>query len=170
MLARLLEEPGVQNAESDVHGELMRVRFTDEGDPQHVLDLLDDLGFAATFTGEVAGEREWYDVGHVAELSRAEGRIIAARVVLPFARDWDLDDDMSARLVDEIARALYECFIDQERTTNRSAAAFRTDCETAVVRVVAPLLGEDRAAALGKAVATDLAQRSTANERVEGST
>ena len=153
-----------------MHGELMRVRFTDEGDPQHVLDLLDDLGFAATFTGEVAGEREWYDVGHVAELSRAEGRIIAARVVLPFARDWDLDDDMSARLVDEIARALYECFIDQERTTNRSAAAFRTDCETAVVRVASSLLGGDRAAALGKAVATDLAQRSTANERVEGST
>ena len=170
MLARLLEEPGVQNAESDVRGELMRVRFVDEADPQHVLDLLDDLGFAATLTGAVAGEREWYDAGHVAELSRAEGRIIAARVVLHLARDWRLDDDLSARLVAEIARALYECFIDQELTTNRSAAGFRTDCESAVVRVVAPLLGEDRAAALGKAVATDLAQRSTANEHVEGST
>src|SRR5437867_12875964 len=99
----------------------MRVRFTDEGDPQHVLDLLDDLGFAATFTGEVAGEREWYDVGHVAELSRAEGRIIAVRAVLPFARGWDVDDDMSSRLVEAIARAHYECFIDQVRTSDPSA-------------------------------------------------
>jgi len=161
VLARLLEEPGVETAESDVRGELMRVRLTDGANLDHALRLLERLGFAAALAEGGVGDGSWYGVDRVGELSQAEGRIIAERVIPPFARDHGLDEGTATKLIQTVARALFECFIDRELTGTASAVAFRSDCRAAVVRVAAPIVGGDLAATLGEAVERDLAERST---------
>jgi hypothetical protein len=86
VLARLEEERGVQAAEVDRRGELLRVRLLAGSQVSEVVKALQRLGFAGEVLANEPPEVAWYGRDSVGELSREEGHVIARRVVPSFAR------------------------------------------------------------------------------------
>lgn len=161
MLARLQAEPQVERAEADVHGELLRLRLTDAMLLPAVLTVLEELGFAAAIAEEDTGDHAWYGADRVDELSQAEGRIIAQRVVPSFAQGRGLDAATTNALIDAVADGLHECFTSHALDANAPPSALRSECGDAAQRATMPLIGRDLAARLGTLIEADLASRST---------
>ena len=103
-------------------------------------------------------DARWYGLSDVGELSRDEGRVIAARVVPLFAVGHGLADHEIATLSDRVASALYACFA-RHRDTSLPPGGLAVPCGRAVADATAPLIGPDRAAALGRAIEADLSGR-----------
>ena len=167
MLARLGAEPYVERAEVDLHGALLRVQLSDTADLTTLLAILEQLGFPAALADDDIGQRSWYGADRVGELSRAEGRIIAERVISSFAREHGVDSAAASVLFDSVAQALYRCFTSPERDPSAPASVVRSECALAAQRAAAPVLGPDLAATLGAAIAADLESHSTGGGHVE---
>jgi hypothetical protein len=160
VLARLQEEEAVETAEVDRRGELLRLRLRPSFDDTGVVDLLLNLGFAAEVVDhDVVGTRHWYGLASVGELSREEGKVIAGRVVPPFAEQTGLAVGEVAALKDLVATALHACFIATTLDAAAPHGALNSVCGHAVETAALERLGPHRAAALGKAIQADLAER-----------
>ncbi len=123
-----------------------------------VLRTLEELGFAGEVLRDVPGDEvRWYGPNTVRELSREEAGIIAQRVVLAFAAEPDLNANERDALAQLVAEALYTCFVAHTADANAPAGALRDACARAVEQAARGTLGPARAAALGRAVAADLA-------------
>jgi hypothetical protein len=165
VLARVEEEEGVETAEVDRRGELMRLRLKSVSDTSRLVDLLRDLGFA----GEVVGDADvrvphWYGLGSVGELSREEATIIARRVVPVFAQHIGLAATEVDAVTDLVATALYDCIRPTTLDPSTPPGALNSACGLAVQDAARQRLGPYRAAALGHAIEADLAERSAFKE------
>ncbi len=159
MLAQLEQRADVERAEVDRRGELLRIRLRAGGVVSTIRDELERMGFAAEDPSSVSpDDARWYGLSDVGELSRDEGRVIAARVVPPFAVGHGLADHEIATLSDRVASALYACFA-RHRDTSLPPGGLAVPCGRAVADATAPLIGPDRAAALGRAIEADLSGR-----------
>ena len=161
MLARLEEEQAVENAEVDRRGELLRVRLRSSFNVSGVVDLLMNLGFAAEVVQHAdVGSAHWYGLGTVGELSREEAEVIARRVVPLFARRNGVAVGEVEALVDLVASALHTCIASNSLDAAAPHGVLNSACGRAVEDAALPRLGRERAAALGNAIAADLATRS----------
>jgi len=157
VLAQLEHRADVESAEVDRRGELLRIRLRADGVVSTIRDELERMGFAAENSSDAsAADARWYGLSDVGELSRDEGRVIASRVVPPFAVAHGLAHDEIATLSDRVAAALYACFVGH-RDTSLPAGGLAVPCGRAVDDATAPLIGPARAAALGQAIEADLA-------------
>lgn len=161
MLARLEAEPGVDTAEVDRRGELLHVRVGSAADVTHVVDLLQELGFAAELMpdAEIVAQ-DWYGRDRVGELSQEEAHVIARRVVPPLADQWRLAAHDVEDLSVIVATALHAWFLSRDPATSGSAEASRRACGRAVEDAARGRIGNERAALLGSAIEADLASRS----------
>lgn len=161
MLARLEEDQAVESAEVDRRGELLRVRLRSSFNVSGVVDLLMNVGFAADVVEHTdVGSALWYGLGTVGELSREEAKVIAQRVVPLFAqKNGVVVGDVEA-LVDLVASALHTWIISNTLDAAAPYGVLNSACGRAVEDAALPRLGPDRAAALGNAIAADLAKRS----------
>jgi hypothetical protein len=160
VLARLEEEQAVESAEVDRRGELLRVCLRSSFNVSGVVDLLMNLGFAAEVVEHAdVGSAHWYGLGTVGELSREEAEVIARRVVPLFARRNGVVVGEVEALVDLVASALHTWIISNTLDA-APHGVLNSGCGRAVEDATLPRLGPDRAAALGSAIAADLARRS----------
>jgi hypothetical protein len=165
VLARLQEQSGVETAEVDRRGELLRLRLTSP-DVTHVIDRLQELGFLGEVvrgTESVAALR-WYGLGSVSELSREEADVIAQRVVPVFAEQNGIGVGETEAVKEIVATALHTCFTTQTLDATAPHGALNDACGRAVAEATLVRLGPDRATALGRAIEGDLASRSAFKE------
>ena len=156
MLAQLEQRADVERAEVDRRGELLRIRLRADGVVSTLRGELERMGFAAEESSEAsAADARWYGLADVGELSRDEGRVIALRVVPSFAVDRGLARNEITTLSDQVAAALYACFVGH-RDTSQPPGGLAVPCGRAVEDATAPLIGPDHAAALGRAIEADL--------------
>ena len=156
MLARLDELDGIERAETDVAGDLLRLSLRDEVAVGSAIELLVALGYGAEPAIDT-GERRWYDRRSVGALSRIEADIIAARIVSRYAaaRGGALGD--SGRVGSAIADALHACFVTEALGATPSTGEFRARCVERTVAAVRPIVGDD-AELLGRLLDDDLSQ------------
>jgi hypothetical protein len=160
VLARLRSEPGIDSVEVDRRGELLRIRAGSAAHVRAVVDRLYEMGFAGepAADGE-AIEQRWYGPDDVGELSREEAYVIAYRVVPAFTQGAPTGIDVSA-LVTLVAAALHQCFVTSTLDASDTHGALNSACAGAVEAATRGHIGDDQAAALGRAIETDLATRS----------
>jgi hypothetical protein len=164
VLARLREESGVETADVDRRGELLRVRLSST-DVSRLTDLLGELGFLseAVVDADVAAVR-WYGLETISELSHEEAEVIAQRVVRSFAPQDGTGIGEIEGLSETVAGALHACFLADTVDASTPHGALSEACGRAVEQATAARLGGDRAAALGRAITGDLASRSALKE------
>ena len=161
MLARLEQESGVELAEVDRRGEVLRVRVSEPDEMTRVIDLLQELGFLGELVpASSINIPRWYGATRVSELSREEADVIAERVVPAFARENGIDASEVDALRALAANAMHECFIQNALDASGSVGVLHGSCGRAVESASRPRLGPDRAASLGRAIEADLAARS----------
>ena len=161
MLARLEQEDGVELAEIDRRGELLRVRVAASAEVTRAIGRLQELGFVAELIIDTAVDiPRWYGTESVGELSLEEADVIADRVVPEFARPHGIDASESDTLRDLTAKALHECFVTHTFDAATPIGALNRLCGRAVEAATSAHLGADRALGLGQAVEADLAARS----------
>jgi len=162
VLARLEQIVGVESAEIDRRGELLRLRLAHPETLVVVTRTLEELGFSSDPLGEAhvsaAAVARWYGRGAVGELSREEAGVIARRVVGPFVASRALSATQGARVGDTVARALYECFVAHTLTASAVPDSLREVCARAVEMAVRPELGIEGAAELARLLREDLAR------------
>lgn len=160
MLAQLQERADVETAEVDRRGELLRIRLSAGGSVTRIKDELERMGFIAEEAPGDTGIR-WYGPTAVGELSREEARVIAARVVPTFGAANALDHEQISAASALVADALYACFVGQ-LDGRASPGGLARSCGRAVAHATRQHLGGGRAAALGRAIESDLAGTSPA--------
>jgi hypothetical protein len=161
VLARLEAEPGVESAEVDRRGELLHVRIGSASDVSRVIDLLQELGFAAEVMPDAEiGAEDWYGPDRVGELSEEEAHVIATRVVPRLAEEGHIGAAEVEDLSQTVATALHAWFLSRDPAASGSAEASRSACGRVVEEAARARLGKERAAVLGRAVEADLASRS----------
>lgn len=154
MLARLEELDGIEQAETDVTGDLLRLALRDERAAGTAIELLVSLGYGAE-PAAAAGDRRWYDRRSVGELSRIEAEVIAARVVSRFAAAGDVPPDGAERVRTAVAAALHECFVAEALAAGPSTGEFRRRCVERTVAALRPVMGDD-ADLLGRLLDDDM--------------
>lgn len=154
MLARLEALEGVERAETDFAGDLLRLSLRDEGAVALALERLASLGYGAEPT-DVATDARWYDRRTVGELSRVEAEIIAARVTARFTDDRGVDANAADRVRAAVTDALHACFLTTELRTGPGTGEFRARCVERTVAAVRPIVG-DAADALGRLLDDDM--------------
>lgn len=161
MLARLEAEPSVDVAEVDRRGELLHLRVGSASAVSHVIDLLQELGFAGELVPgvEIAAE-DWYGPDRVGELSREEARVIAGRVIPRLAEDGHIEAGEVEALSQVVASALHAWFLTGDPAARGSAELFRSAACRAVETAARAQIGTERARILGKAIEIDLGSRS----------
>ena len=97
-------------------------------------------------------------LGDRAELSREEARIIADRVVPPFALSYGLTDPVAEQLTATVSAALFACFAAHTLGSGAPAASLRNVCSQAVAEAAAVLVGADLARDLATRIDADLAE------------
>ncbi len=162
MLARLEALDGVVSAAVDHRGELLRLGVRDEGVLDRVRHALRDLGYGASAidASEQTNER-WYASANVRELSREEARIVADRVVPPFAVAYPLTDSEATRLTSVVSTALFECFTAHTLGSGPPADSLRRLCSQAVAEAAKVLVGTDAADDLAARIDADLGGSAT---------
>ena len=160
MLARLESLEGVEHAQIDYHGELLRLGLSHDGALAPATNLLSELGYGAGVAAEVdaAAVVDWYDIGSVGDLSRVEAGVIADRIVPPFARSRSLTADQIDRVRAAVVDALHGSFVSHALDSGPSLGAFRASCERAVEGRVRPILGTDAGAALARLLSVDMSE------------
>ena len=158
MLAQLERRAEVERALVDRRGELLRIHFRSGGAVSTIAEELARMGFTAEEAPASAPDARWYGLADIGELSRDEARVIASRVVPPFAAGCGLGPELVVPLSERIGDALYACFIGH-RETPPAPGGLAVPCGRAVRDAAAPLIGSERAAALGHAIEADLSGR-----------
>ncbi len=156
MLARLEELDGIESAQTDVAGALLRVAARDARALAAALDRLASLGYAAETDAERTVVDRWYDTTSVGDLSRAESLIIAARVAAHFdsAHGPTTADPVVLRAA--IADALHRCFVTTALGAGPSSGEFRLECVRSVIAATRPLVGSTLADHLGALTDEDM--------------
>lgn len=122
---------------------------------------LERMGFpAAEATVDTSGLR-WYGPAEVGELSREEAGVIAARVVPAYGAANGLDRQQVGAASALVIEALYGCFTGRHDAL-ASLGGMAVSCGHAAEQATRRQLGDDRAAALGRAIESDLAGLSSA--------
>lgn len=161
MLARLETIDGVLSTAVDHHGEFLRLGVEDERVFDRVRQALTDLGYdVLEASPDEQMDRRWYGSATVRELSREEARIIADRVVPPFALSYGLPDPIAEQLASTVSAALFECFAAHTLGSGAAAASLRNECSDAVAEAAAVLVGADVARDLAARIDTDLDESS----------
>ena len=153
MLAQLEKRADVETAEVDRRGELLRVRAT--AAVSVIREELERMGFSAEPVDETAAGTRWYGASDVMELSREEARVIAVRVVPPFAATDASTAAEVTELLERVAAALYGCFVEHRDAALRPGG-LSVPCGRAILIAASPLVGAERAAALATAIEADL--------------
>jgi hypothetical protein len=156
VLAQLERRADVEVAEVDRRGERLRIRLGPGATIAAICEDLERMGFSADEGPDPELHADsWYGTADVGELSREEGRVIAARVVPPFAGANGITREVSLALQARVAAALHECFTQRADTALAAGGLART-CGPIVRDAVAPLISAERAAELGRAIEADL--------------
>jgi len=158
VLARLEAIDGVEQAEIDHRGELLRLRVTGTAALDDARRALTELGYEASEAGATDAELRWYGSSTVRELSREEARIIAGRVVPDFASRHGLTAADRERLSAVVAEALYACFSAHTLGAAARAGALRAACAEEVARTAAGIVGVERARDLAARIEADLSR------------
>jgi hypothetical protein len=146
VLARLDAIPGLEAAQVDHRGELLRLVVAEEDVLATVSDELSGLGYLAEpLSGVNASDVRWYAFDDIRDLSREEAEIIARRVTSAFTRSHPLPDSARVRLEQAVADALYSCFAANDLGSGVPTGALRSECCEAVEPVVLPLIGLEAA-------------------------
>ena len=156
MLARLEALDGVVTASVDHDGQFLRLEIVNDRSLGEVMVTLGELGYEAVeMHGPMSVDR-WYSREGVGDLSREEGRIIAERVVRPFARSRAMVSTMSDRLERAVADSLGGSFASHWIDSGRSRDALVEESIGAAEVTAAALLGVDAARELAIALRLDL--------------
>lgn len=160
MLARLEGLAGVDHAEIDYSGDLLRLSVSDDLALAPIADLLKRLGYesAQASDAEVQTVTSWYDNKSVGDLSRVEASVIAGRILPPFALIRKLSPDQTDRVQAAVVDALHNCFVNTPLASGPSLGQFRLSCVRAVEMSVGPILGRGSARTLAELVNADLNQ------------
>jgi hypothetical protein len=158
VLARLDQQPGIELAEVDRKGEVLRLRLTSGDVLDRATVLLSELGFAGESMTHVPDGLRWYGTADVGELSREEANVVAERVVPPFVNGSTLPSSEIDPLSKLVATALHAWFM-RHAVGSESLASFHRSCAQAVASATLDRLGPERSARLGQAVEEDFAAR-----------
>ena len=162
MLARLEAVSGVQSAEADHDGELLRVRVDDPTVFATAHSALRDLGYDATVADPPpATDLRWFSSATVREVSREEAEIVAERVTTAFSQTQGVDRAELGAIEATIADALYAVFTAHSLGAGAERGALRALCARAVEDAVRGLAGSDPAREIGAIVERDLAATDT---------
>lgn len=135
MLARLETIDGVEGAEVDHRGKLLRLRLHRDEVLGAVRTALGELGYRADDIPddgtEIVGVR-WYGATQIGDLSREEAEVIARRVTPAIAREHGLDTAAGKGLERTVAEALYGCFITHTLGAGVDLGTLRTEASRAV--------------------------------------
>ncbi|MEK6207391.1 MAG: hypothetical protein AABM32_07085 [Chloroflexota bacterium] len=159
MLARLEAEVGVNKAEVDRHGELLRIALAPTAEIGPVIARLQELGFIGEIVPEGTTPQRWYGRNSVGELSAEEAGVIARRVVPKFAREHGLAGRVEVELISVVTAALHQCFVTNVLDVSAPTHSLDESCGSAAEVATQSQLGEAHAAALGRAIEADLAGR-----------
>lgn len=157
MLARLEELDGVELAETDFAGDLLRLSLRDDRALTEAADALVALGYGAEPSTDAAADVRWYDARSVGELSRVEANVIAERVTTRFIETHDGAIGDAGRLRAAIADALHGCFVTVMFAAGPSSGGFRAECVARTMAAVGPIVGH-RADELGRLLDDDMRQ------------
>ncbi len=160
MLARVEDLEGVDHAEIDYRGDLLRLSLSDDLALALTADLLRGLGYESerATDAEVQMVSGWYDIASVGDLSRVEASVIAERTVPPFALTRKLSPDQTARVRSAVVDALHDCFVSTPLASGPTLGVFRLSCVRAVEDNVRPIVGRASARTLGALLNADLNQ------------
>jgi hypothetical protein len=160
VLARVEDLEGVDHAEIDYRGDLLRLSLSSDLALGLAADLLRVLGYASerATDAEVQTVTRWYDIDSVGDLSRVEASVIAERTVPPFALARKLSPDQTDRVRGAVVDALHNCFVSTPLASGPSLGAFRLSCGRAVEESVRPIVGRASARTLGALLNADLNQ------------
>ena len=156
MLARLEELGGVERAETDYAGELLRLSLRDERALAPALVLLVSLGYGAEPTAREPVVVTWYDARSVGQLSRVEADVVADRITSRFIGTHPLAVGEATRLRAAMADALHACFVATALDAGPSSDSFRMDCVRRAVAAVVPVVGDVSANDLGRLLDDDM--------------
>lgn len=155
MLARLNAVEGIQMAEVDHSGELLRVRARAPADLDRARAVLLELGYEASAADPPSQSlTDWYDVTTVRQLSREEATVITDRLLSVTA--FGLAAESRERLHDAVTAALYGVFATHELDSRSQRALLRVDCVRAVEDAAAAIVGGDRARQIASAFERDV--------------
>lgn len=157
MLARLDQVAGVERAEVDRAGDLLRLTLHPDA-LGRALSALHDLGYEADIDTSAVATTAWYDRSSVGDLSFIEAGAIAARVVPAFARARTLSAEDTAALHDTVVAALHRCFTQRAVGDDATTGAFRHECVRQVTEAASASIGADAASLLGALLDADLTQ------------
>ncbi len=157
MLARLEAIEGVERAEVDHRGELLRLHAS-EAAIQDARRALSELGYAATEGRAVPSDARWYGSSTVRELSREEAKIISGRVLPDFALSHHLTPEDTERLSAAVADALYACFRAHTLGAGTPKGALRAGCSAQVAAAATGIVGAEAARELAASIEADLSR------------
>jgi hypothetical protein len=164
VLARLQQVDGLEAAEVDHSGELLRVALAGPDALAAVRATMRELGYDAVEGATAPADARWYSGATARDLSREEAGVIAARVVPPFARLTSLATGDADRLRGIVADALYGVFSTHALHSGADRGTLRGPIFDAVRDAATPLIGADAADALVGALRSDL-DRAAGGER-----
>ncbi len=146
-------------AEVDRHGKLLRITLAPAAEIDPVIARLQELGFGGEIVPEGLVRQRWYGRSAVGDLSAEEAGVIARRVIPKFARDHSLAGEVEVELINIVTAALHQCFVTHALDVGAPTHSLDDSCGRAAQVATQSQLGEARAAALGRAIETDLAGR-----------
>jgi hypothetical protein len=158
VLARLEGLDGIDHAEIDYRGDLLRLSLSDDGALESVADLLKGLGYESELSAdaEIQAVTSWYDIESVGDLSRVEASVIAERVLPSFALARELSPDQTDDLRTAVIDALHNYFVSAALASGPSLGEFRLSCARPVEVHVRPIVGHASARTLGQLINADL--------------
>jgi hypothetical protein len=156
VLARLEDLRGVERAETDFAGDVLRLSLDDEGALPVAIDLLASLGYRAGVATGAVLVRAWYDGRSVGELSRVEAGVIADRVIAQLVEGHTLASGQAGPLRAALAGALHTCFVTNALGAGPSSGSFRDECVRVGVAAVVPVIGAVLADDLGRLLEADM--------------
>ncbi len=160
MLARVEGLEGVDHAEIDYRGDLLRLSLTDDLALGLTADVLKGLGYASerASDAEVQAVTSWYDIASVGDLSRVEASVVADRILPSFALARKLSPDQTEGVRSAVVEALHNCFVSTRLASGPSLGAFRLSCMSAVEESARPIVGPASARILADLLNADLNQ------------
>ena len=158
MLARVEGLVGVDRAQIDYRGDILRLRLTDDGALAIVTDVLKGLGYESDRASDIDVETvtTWYDRESVGDLSRVEASVIADRILPSFVAIRRLSPGQTDDLRRAVRDALHNCFASTALANGPSLGEFRLSCVRAVEDTARPIVGPASARTLAELLNADL--------------
>ena len=158
MLARVEGLEGVDHADIDYRGDLLRLFLTADGALAIVTDVLKGLGYRSDRASDtdVQNVTSWYDLESVGNLSRVEASVIADRVLPSFVATRKLSPGQTDDLRSAVRDVLHNCFVNTAIANGPSLGEFRLSCVRAVEDTARPIVGPASARTLAELLNADL--------------